>query len=83
MSMAQGALSYVFIKYATSAVALPWEVGKTLLQVQWVPRDYGAVQDQEEAEGEAAEDQTEDDGVCNVLLPLALSLIANVLLTLA
>jgi fusion and transport protein UGO1 len=25
-------------EYSLTAVAMPWEVGKTLLQVQWVPR---------------------------------------------
>jgi fusion and transport protein UGO1 len=28
-----------FTQYASTAIAMPWEVGKTLLQVQWVPRD--------------------------------------------
>lgn len=32
-------LTSLFYQYATSVVATPWEVGKTLLQVQWVPRD--------------------------------------------
>lgn len=27
------------LQYATMAIAVPWEVGKTLLQVQWIPRD--------------------------------------------
>ncbi|KAG7450194.1 mitochondrial carrier [Guyanagaster necrorhizus] len=27
------------LQYASSAIAMPWEVGKMLLQVQWVPRD--------------------------------------------
>ncbi|KAJ7630582.1 mitochondrial carrier domain-containing protein [Roridomyces roridus] len=29
------------LQYASSAIAMPWEVGKLLLQVQWVPRDAG------------------------------------------
>lgn len=27
----------VFLQYTSAAVAMPWEVGKTLLQVQYVP----------------------------------------------
>lgn len=27
------------LQYTSSAIAMPWEVGKMLLQVQWVPRD--------------------------------------------
>jgi fusion and transport protein UGO1 len=27
------------MQYTTAAIAMPFEVGKTLLQVQWVPRD--------------------------------------------
>lgn len=34
--------------YTTTAIAMPWEVGKCLLQVQWVPRDAGQVDDTEE-----------------------------------
>ncbi|KAJ7071482.1 mitochondrial carrier domain-containing protein [Mycena amicta] len=29
------------LQYTSSAIAMPWEVGKLLLQVQWVPRDAG------------------------------------------
>ncbi|KAF7339990.1 hypothetical protein MVEN_01916700 [Mycena venus] len=29
------------LQYASTAIAMPWEVGKLLLQVQWVPRDAG------------------------------------------
>ncbi|TBU64737.1 mitochondrial carrier [Dichomitus squalens] len=38
-SLAQELLVAAFYQYATTAIAQPWEVGKTLLQVQWVPRD--------------------------------------------
>nr|GAT47316.1 predicted protein [Mycena chlorophos] len=31
----------VILQYTSSAIAMPWEVGKLLLQVQWVPRDAG------------------------------------------
>jgi len=36
---------------------MPWEVGKLLLQVQWVPRDAGEV---DEDEVEVAVDDQED-----------------------
>jgi fusion and transport protein UGO1 len=29
------------LQYTSTAIANPWEVGKLLLQVQWVPRDAG------------------------------------------
>jgi len=29
------------LQYTSNAIAMPWEVGKLLLQVQWVPRDAG------------------------------------------
>ncbi|TFK93536.1 mitochondrial carrier [Polyporus arcularius HHB13444] len=38
-SLAKELLAAALLQYATSAIAQPWEVGKTLLQVQWVPRD--------------------------------------------
>jgi len=41
-SVLQGVVTSVMLKYAGTAVALPWEVGKTLLQVQWVPRSSEA-----------------------------------------
>lgn len=44
------------LQYSSTAIAMPWEVGKLLLQVQWVPRDAG-----EPEEPEAAEDN--DDAV--------------------
>ncbi|KAG8798158.1 hypothetical protein FRC17_007547, partial [Serendipita sp. 399] len=31
-------LASAFIQYTTTAIAMPWEVGKVLLQVQWVPK---------------------------------------------
>ncbi|KAF8213473.1 mitochondrial carrier [Mycena galopus ATCC 62051] len=41
------------LQYTSTAIAMPWEVGKLLLQVQWVPRDAG--------EPEAGESLIEDD----------------------
>ncbi|KAJ3558415.1 hypothetical protein NM688_g943 [Phlebia brevispora] len=35
----QGFIAHALLQYAATAVAIPWEVGKTLLQVQWVPRN--------------------------------------------
>jgi len=32
-------ISSAFMQYTTTAIAMPWEVGKVLLQVQWIPRD--------------------------------------------
>lgn len=58
--MIQGALAHVLIKYASTAVALPWEVGKTLLQVQWVPRDTQSTDTQLPEDGEQL---AEDDSV--------------------
>jgi mitochondrial fusion and transport protein UGO1 len=34
--------------YTTTAIAMPWEVGKCLLQIQWVPRDAEQVDDSAE-----------------------------------
>ncbi|KAE9395948.1 mitochondrial carrier [Gymnopus androsaceus JB14] len=55
-------LASAMLQYTSTAIAMPWEVGKLLLQVQWVPRD---VQDsdlvQEVAEEEETSDSDEDD----------------------
>ncbi|KIY48328.1 mitochondrial carrier [Fistulina hepatica ATCC 64428] len=45
----------VFSQYAMSVVAMPWEVGKLLLQVQWVPRKDGGSQPRESADSEEEE----------------------------
>lgn len=37
----QGLFASALLQYATTALSIPWDVGKTLLQVQWVPRDAG------------------------------------------
>ena len=42
--------------YTTTAIAMPWEVGKCLLQVQWVPRDAEQVDDSELPTEEVAEE---------------------------
>lgn len=46
-----------FLQYTSTALAMPLEVGKLLLQVQWVPRDLSLL------EGHRSADQeVEDDG---------------------
>lgn len=42
--------------YTTTAIAMPWEVGKCLLQVQWVPRDAEQADDSEPPIEEVAEE---------------------------
>lgn len=42
-ALMMGLVTSALSQYATSAVAIPWEVGKTLLQVQWIPRDIDSV----------------------------------------
>jgi len=39
----QSLLSSAMFRFSGSAVTVPWDVGRTLLQVQWVPRDAGEV----------------------------------------
>lgn len=39
----QSLLASALLQYAATALSIPWDVGKTLLQVQWVPRDAGDV----------------------------------------
>jgi fusion and transport protein UGO1 len=53
--------------YTTAAIAMPWEVGKCLLQVQWVPRDAEQVDDSEEP---ATEEVAED--VCLLFSPFSI-----------
>lgn len=38
-ALAVGLVTSGLLQYATTAIAVPWEVGRTLLQVQWIPRD--------------------------------------------
>ncbi|KAL0950756.1 hypothetical protein HGRIS_007524 [Hohenbuehelia grisea] len=49
------------LQYSSSAIAMPWEVGKLLLQVQWVPRDAGEVLPELELKPEVEEDALSDD----------------------
>ena len=32
-------ISSAFLQYTTTAIAMPWEVGKVLLQIQWIPKN--------------------------------------------
>lgn len=57
-------ISAAVLQYATTGIAMPFEVAKVLLQVQWIPKDCiegetaGAVLD------ESAEEGDKDDSVC-------------------
>ncbi|OSD05896.1 mitochondrial carrier [Trametes coccinea BRFM310] len=63
-SLAKELLASLLLQYATNALAQPWEVGKTLLQVQWVPRDTGDVvhdgADPVDDEGELSDSSNDD-----------------------
>jgi fusion and transport protein UGO1 len=43
------------LQYTSTAIAMPWEVGKMLLQVQWVPRN-AVLPEQIPEEGEEEEE---------------------------
>ncbi|KAM6497993.1 Mitochondrial carrier domain containing protein [Amanita muscaria] len=52
------------LQYTSTAIANPWEVGKLLLQVQWVPRDAGEPETPdtiEEFEEDALSDGSNED----------------------
>ncbi|CAL1696270.1 unnamed protein product [Somion occarium] len=63
----QGLFASALLQYATTALSIPWDVGKTLLQVQWVPRDVGDLPagavliTDEEDEEESGESSAEND----------------------
>lgn len=46
-------ISAALLQYATTGIAMPFEVAKTLMQVQWIPKDS--------VEGEALFDADDDD----------------------
>jgi len=52
------------LQYTSTAIVMPWEVGKLLLQVQWVPRDAGEELLDEDQEGEK---ESRDDAVCTLI----------------
>jgi fusion and transport protein UGO1 len=45
-----------FLQYTSTALAMPLEVGKLLLQVQWVPRDLSLLEGHTPVEEEVEED---------------------------
>ncbi|KAG5648237.1 hypothetical protein DXG03_006195 [Asterophora parasitica] len=51
------------LQYSSTAIAMPWEVGKLLLQVQWVPRDAGEPEEPElvDDNDDAMSDSSNDD----------------------
>jgi len=54
------------LQYTSTAIVMPWEVGKMLLQVQWVPRDAGEPEPLnsevvEDDHGDAMSDSSNDD----------------------
>jgi len=53
----KGLIAGVILKHTSTALAIPFEVGKLLLRVQWVPRDLSLLEGpraiEEECEGEA------------------------------
>ena len=53
MLLLKAACASIVLNYAGGAVEMPWEVGRTLLQVQYVPRDAKAIEDYD---GEVIED---------------------------
>jgi len=59
-------ISSAFLQYTTTAIAMPWEVGKILLQVQWIPRD--PEQDTEEDETVQYADQESVSGLFSSVL---------------
>jgi fusion and transport protein UGO1 len=57
------------MQYTSTAIVMPWEVGRLLLQVQWVPRDAG----EPEPSAETAEE--EDGEVCVPMLVNCIDLV--------
>lgn len=53
----KGVAASAFMQYASTALVMPWEVGKLLLQIQWVPRES------EELQAEVGR-VSEEDEVC-------------------
>jgi|ERR1700722_4732832 len=58
-------LASAILQYTSTAIAMPWEVGKMLLQVQWVPRDGS----EPESTAEVVEEEEEEETV-SILLDL-------------
>jgi hypothetical protein len=60
-AMLKALISSAFLQYTTTAIAMPWEVGKVLLQIQWIPNN--PEQDVEEDETEQYADQESVSGL--------------------
>ncbi|EKM60798.1 uncharacterized protein PHACADRAFT_133578 [Phanerochaete carnosa HHB-10118-sp] len=60
-AVAVGLVTSALLQYATTAVAIPWEVGKTLLQVQWIPRDLEALPSRDLPRETDEEEEMSDD----------------------
>ena len=63
------------LEYTTTVIAMPWEVGKCLLQVQWVPRDAGQMDDVVLATEEVTEEVRR--GLFTIPSPFDLSFVAK------
>ncbi|KAJ3835888.1 mitochondrial carrier domain-containing protein [Lentinula raphanica] len=55
-------LASAMLQYTSTAIAMPWEVGKLLLQVQWVPRDLHDLSTAHEVLEEEQETSDTDSG---------------------
>lgn len=72
-SLAKEFLAAALLQYATNAIAQPWEVGKTLLQVQWVPREPELSEGQHHHDGvDGADDDAEVRSLLTVVHPHSL-----------
>ena len=49
-------IASAILRYITTAIAMPWEVGKCLLQVQWVLRDMEQINNSEPLTEEVVEE---------------------------
>lgn len=63
--VAKGLLITALTQYMATAVVMPLEVGKTLLQVQWVPRDTGEVPPGAVLTTDAVDDEEEESDTSN------------------
>jgi fusion and transport protein UGO1 len=64
--LARSLVAAAVLEYTSTAIAMPWEVAKLLLQVQWVPRDAGEPDPEpleliEETEDADLSDSSNDD----------------------
>ncbi|KAL0577598.1 hypothetical protein V5O48_004396 [Marasmius crinis-equi] len=63
-SVLKSLVASVMLQYTSTAIAMPWEVARTLLQVQWVPNNSEGSQDgaddEEEYEDEDSDEEPEN-----------------------